>query len=287
MDQIWVRNYLKQYLIAHQCHIIEEGPGHMTVKLSVETDKDLMNRPYYWTFVERTGAPAETTTVTFILQPDHLPEEIRGEDLRFGSERLKQIFNSAKKRGRMIRLYQQFQPKNRLTEINRLSLDAWLGVNFKIEFISDKKKDRILSLGINLRTGKMKGRFFGDLLKTDLSPVLPANVSIVPSLLTIREAALQLEQWILHEIDQEDFNWAKEAKERLDQEIHQLETYYQKRTETENTAGEKNQTKSDGELLQEDDEKEKKIEETKWQYSPRIEINPINYGIFYLNEIVQ
>lgn len=59
-----------RYLEAEQCDIIEKHPAYVTVKLSPSADKDLTQRPYYWSFVERTGAEPETMTCTFIFDPD-------------------------------------------------------------------------------------------------------------------------------------------------------------------------------------------------------------------------
>jgi len=281
MNQTWVRNYLEDYFKAHQCEILEKSPAHMTVKLSVEVDKDLTNRPYYWTFVERTGTPPETMTMTFIFDPDQAPDRVHGEVIRFGSERLKQIFHSSKKRGKIVRLFQTtedttFKPSS--DENNLQILHPWLGVNYKIEWISDKKKEQILSLGINLGTGEMQENFFSIVKNRRLSPVLPPNVSTLSPFITFREAALQLEEWILHEIHQEDFSWAYEAEERLTEEIEQLNRYY------DIPEKEQDQPLKDQSLL--DVEKKQRIKEIKRQYSPKIIVSPINYGLFYLTEPV-
>lgn len=65
-----VQAYVLTYLEAMECQIMERSPAHVTVKLSPEADKALTNRPYYWGFVERTGAPAETMSFTFVFDPD-------------------------------------------------------------------------------------------------------------------------------------------------------------------------------------------------------------------------
>lgn len=271
MNQLWVKDYLKQYFLENECQIIEEGQGHIEVKLSKEVDKDLTNRPYYWTFVERTGTEPETLTMNFIFDIDMAPKDKRGEEISFGSERLKNIFNSTKKRGRAVRLYQQLS-KNSIYN-TPCSFNPWLGVNYKIEFISDKKKDKIISLGINLATAEMKEGFI-DFLKTiNLGPVLPANIPIIPTFITFREASLQLEERIMLEISKEDLTWANEAYTKLQEEIKQLESYYSnKNFYYGDNVEQKNQ------LV----EKEKKVEEIRWQYSPRIKVSPINYGLFYV-----
>ncbi|MFC9707807.1 YqhG family protein [Paenibacillus sp. NPDC056933] len=65
-----VQAYVLTYLETLDCQIMERSPAHVTVKLSPEADKALTNRPYYWGFVERTGAPAETMSFTFVFDPD-------------------------------------------------------------------------------------------------------------------------------------------------------------------------------------------------------------------------
>jgi len=288
MDQTWVRNYIEEYLTIHQCDFIEKAPSHFQVKLSIDVDKDLTNRPYYWTFIDRTGTEPETLTMNFIFDPDHAPD-IRGEVVKFGSRRLQQIFQSAKQRGKIVRLYQQTQnlPNARFRNHQKdkiSNLNPWLGVNYKIEFISDKKKDLFLSLGINLGNGKMKNNFLNLIKNTHLTPVLPSNVSTIPPFLTFREAKLQLEEWILGEIDKEDFTWAVQAKQRLEQELEQIEKFYQSYAsefEDYKNEEEKNEIQKNRTL-----DKDKRINEIKWQYSPKINVQPINYGIFYLEQSV-
>ncbi|WP_339063506.1 YqhG family protein [Tepidibacillus marianensis] len=287
MDQTWVRNYIEKYLTIHQCDFIEKSPTHFQVRLSVDVDKDLTNRPYYWTFVERTGAEPETLTMNFIFDPENAPD-VRGEVVKFGSRRLQQIFHSAKQRGKIVRLYQQIQnyPQKRFpnTQGKINSLYPWLGVNYKVEFMSDKKKDLFFSLGINLGNGKMKNDFLSFIRKTPLTPVLPANVSTIPPFITFREAGLQLEEWVLGEINKEDFSWAITAKQRLEQELEQIEGFYQSySSEIENNKnGNENNELHEQRMI----DKNKRVNEIKWQYSPRIVVQPINYGIFYLEQSV-
>ncbi|MCP1311802.1 YqhG family protein [Paenibacillus tyrfis] len=67
-DQI--RSFVQRYLEAEQCDIMEKHPAYVTVKLSPSADKDLNHRPYYWSFVERTGVTPETMTCTFVFDPE-------------------------------------------------------------------------------------------------------------------------------------------------------------------------------------------------------------------------
>lgn len=70
-----VQRFVTRYLEATECHVMEKAPSHVTVKLSPEADKDLTNRPYYWSFVERTGAEPQTMTMTFVFDPEKKREQ--------------------------------------------------------------------------------------------------------------------------------------------------------------------------------------------------------------------
>lgn len=89
MSKEEVQSYVMTYLEAMDCQVLEKSPAHVTVKLSVEADKALTNRPYYWGFVDRTGAPAETMSFTFIFDPeayDKAEELQRQKDLETAAE---------------------------------------------------------------------------------------------------------------------------------------------------------------------------------------------------------
>jgi hypothetical protein len=80
MNKRQIQTFVMRFLEAYDCQIIEKTPAYVTVKLSPEADKEMTGRPYYWSFVERTGAPAETMTYTFVLDPEQMkPEPAPGQ----------------------------------------------------------------------------------------------------------------------------------------------------------------------------------------------------------------
>lgn len=70
MNTEQIQSFVMRYLEAEKCSIIEKHPAYVTVKLSPSADQALTNRPYYWSFVERTGTEPETVTCTFIFDPE-------------------------------------------------------------------------------------------------------------------------------------------------------------------------------------------------------------------------
>lgn len=57
MQQQEIHSYLLKYFQANDCEIIENNSGQLTVQLTIDLDKRLMNRPFYWTYIEKTGEP--------------------------------------------------------------------------------------------------------------------------------------------------------------------------------------------------------------------------------------
>ena len=64
-----VARFVVSFLEQTGCHIIERSPSHVVVKLSPEADRALTNRPFYWSFVDRTGAEPETMTFAWYFEP--------------------------------------------------------------------------------------------------------------------------------------------------------------------------------------------------------------------------
>jgi hypothetical protein len=282
MNAADVRDYVLEYLRVHQSHIIEKSPGHIQVKLPPEVDKDLTNRTYYWSFVERTGVEPETVTMSMIFDPDQIPDGIKGEEVRYGSQRLNQIFQSVQKRGRFVRMFQAgSNPTASLRDSSPYF--PWLGVNYKIEYICDKKRDVLVSMGVNLCTGEQSQNFYKKIKQMTLSPRLPNNTHIIRPVLLLDEAIHMIEKTIENQFAAENHDWADEAKERLREEIEIINTFYAGRESTKDS--ESNDEKSTARDWKA--EREQRINETRWQFNPRIRISTINAGIFYLASAIE
>ncbi|WP_246188078.1 YqhG family protein [Paenibacillus tengchongensis] len=79
LDARQVRQQVLDYLEATECSLIEVSPLHVTVKLSPRADKMLTDRPYYWSFVERTGADPETLSFSFVFDPESYDAQAQAE----------------------------------------------------------------------------------------------------------------------------------------------------------------------------------------------------------------
>jgi len=280
MNQQEIRNYIETYFKAFDSPFITETPSYFTVQLPVEVDKDLGNRPFYWTYVEKIGIEPNPLQLTFVFEPDSLPEGLKGEELPYGSRRLHQIFDSAKKHGKFVRLYEELGTHNGRPR-SSFPLVPWLGVNYKAEFICDQKKDMLLSLGMNLISGSIIADFYQKVQSLELTPKLPDYTFTMQPIFGIDSAVEKIEGYITRELEQHDTKWAEYALERLKEEKELVESYYgEEATRQEST--EEQESEHSEKLQKLLVEKNTRLQELTWQFEPRIQVSALNIGLFYL-----
>ena len=66
MQQHEIHNYLYNFFEANNCEILERSPHLLDVQLTIEMDKLLMNRPFYWHYLEKTGGVPNPMRLTLL-----------------------------------------------------------------------------------------------------------------------------------------------------------------------------------------------------------------------------
>ncbi|MBO8163173.1 MAG: hypothetical protein H0Z34_05525 [Brevibacillus sp.] len=229
MNQAEVRRFAERYFAAFSSHVLESHPAYFTVKLPEEVDKDIGNRPFYWTWIEKMNIPPQPLVITFTFDPEQKPEGLRSEYLHFGSGRLQQIFQSTRRHGRFVCLYEQMEEPSQRRGAKRRStvpLTPWLNLNLKISFICDKKRDVLLYLGINLYHPQVVHDFYLFARSLRLGPSIPDYAYTLERRLGIEKASELAEREVSKIIAQQDDGWAEEARTRLAEEIEILTSYY-------------------------------------------------------------
>ncbi|OIK11761.1 hypothetical protein BIV60_17740 [Bacillus sp. MUM 116] len=260
MQQQEIHNFLIKYFQANECEIIENQPGFLTVQLTIELDKELMNRPFYWHYLEKTGGIPNPMKLTFITNQQLAPDNVNGEAIYFGSPRLHQIFNSTKNLAGYIRLYENHSLHNRQTP-----LLPWLCMNVKISYQCDRKRDIFKSIGLQLINGQMVEDFHGRLSQMRLTPKIPDYSYTLSPLVKPKSGMTRIENYLRKIIEEDDHSWAEEALKRWEKDRNLLDHFYED-IEEENESYE-----TENKALQE-------------QYEPKINISFINGGLFYLTE---
>lgn len=282
MNEAQIKHAVSSYFKALSCQFIALEDDYMTVKLSPEADRRLTNRPYYWNFIERTGAAAETMTFTFTfnleawqrLKAQHIQAagtplgSSRLELLTFDSPWLQQILQAIKEKGRYVHLYEQ---PSEFSEDVTNAYTSWLIVNYKIEYSCDMKRSELHSLGISLATGEIVEACHHHIKDKTLTPRLPANMHVRETI-SLKRAQSELTRYVEQIIRQRDHRWAVAAYERMAVELERIQQYYD---ELLNTAAEEQRSAIE-------EQYHHRQAEIRWQYKPKIEVLPINCGIFHL-----
>jgi len=249
-----IHQYLESFFRETDCEILKNQPNFLSVQLTNEIDKKIMNRPFYWQYIEATGGEPNPSQITLITNRNALDEGIWGEVIHFGSPRLNQIFKANHELGSMVKMYENVEDYN---------LVPWLGMNYKISYQCDRTKEMIFSYGINLVTGTIEDNFHDRLMGVDLVEDMPRTVFCLPIIVKPKRAMERLEESIERIIQQDDHSWAQEARTRWKKEIHVLDYFYE-------------------------DEKEKperyeiEVKAIEERYTPRIKMEIVSGGLFYL-----
>lgn len=287
MNAKQVQKFVVSYLDSTGCHLIEKSPSHVVVKLSPDADRALTNRPYYWSFIDRTGTEPETLTYSWSFDPPSAAQgavsplsnymtttggRVLREDVYFGSRRLQQLFEAARLGGRCVMLFEE-PPRGHNDPLGSHPYTAWLGVNFKVGYQCDMKREELYGWGISLATGIIDEKFMDRLKDRRLTPRLPSNVYLLRNGLSLRKAMSQLELAMERRLRGADFTWAAEADHRRYDELERIREYYEPMLER-----------------CEDSEQKKVLEERyshrkteiDWQYRPRVTLSVMNCGLFHL-----
>jgi len=77
VQQAEIHEFLVRFFQANGCELIANEDGWLTVQLTVDLDKELMNRPFYWHYLEKTGGTPNPAKLTFITDPQRTPKTLK------------------------------------------------------------------------------------------------------------------------------------------------------------------------------------------------------------------
>ncbi|WP_338750059.1 YqhG family protein [Bacillus sp. FJAT-52991] len=253
-----IHQFLEQYFTMAECSVMEQTSCSLTVKLTPEMDKELMNRPFYWHYIEKTGLVGEPLSLTLITNQKEAQGQLKGEVVHFGAPRLQQIFQSAKQHAGFIRLYEQPQTLNR-----QQALHPWLLTNVKVSYEADRKKEQFHSFGLNLINGQIQEQFMHTLERKSLSGKIPDFSFTIAPLIKPLSGVRRINQFLEQRLQNEDQQWAKQAIRRWEEDLSLLNSFYE----------------------EEEEEPEAFFLEKaalKKRYEPKIKVDIVNGGIIYL-----
>lgn len=250
--------FLTNYFTANHCEVQNEH-NVLTIKLTENMDKAIMNRPFYWQYVQATGQKGEPMTIklnTTNVLTDHQDEN--GELIHFGSPRLHTIFNELRQSARFVRLFENIN-----TTTNTM-LYPWLVINLTVSFEGKQKKEELFSIGLQLINGTIVLNMMEQLSKISLSRQISNYCYTISPLIKIQSGFKRIHEKVNRLIENRSYKWADESINALHEEIQLINHFYNDEEKHE--------------------EKLKEINEAKKRYEPKIVFNPFSGGIFYLSE---
>lgn len=260
--------FLQDFFTANQCHVEEEANGKLHVHLTEEMDRVLMNRPFYWHYIKQMGFTGDPRTLRMVTDPNHPDED--GEMIHFGSPRLQQIMNHLKANERFTKLFEQVDTKSEhdLSDgsgtVAGIPLYPWLVLNMKISYQGKQKKDEIFSIGLHLLNGGMQTEMMELLKERSLQMGIGDYCYTISPIIKLQSGLKRIEAVVTDHIKKQNDDWANESKEALNEELQLLEHFY------------------DGQDNLDTTNKQKEINEIKRRFEPKIVMQIINGGIFYL-----
>nr|WP_106779653.1 YqhG family protein [Lysinibacillus timonensis] len=253
-----VHDYLRTFFIETNCEI-EADEGHqLTVQLNIDIDKRIMNRPFYWQYIETTGSPPNPARLTLITDRTKMENLFMGEIIHFGSRRLNQIFQATKELGSFVQMYERSN-----NDSTQSLLTPYFCVNYKVSYYCDQTKEKMYSLGINLINGEIEEHFHESVIQRNLVNTPPENAFCIQYIIKPARGLERLDETIQWVIQNDDHSWAEEAKKRWIREQEVLDYFYEGLDDK-----------------PESYEIEKRALEER--FNPRIKVEIINGGLFYL-----
>ncbi|MFC5713343.1 YqhG family protein [Thalassorhabdus alkalitolerans] len=260
LQQHEIHHFLKRYFTSNGCSLVEDEMEKLSVQLNIEMDKELMNRPFYWHYLEKTGGTPRPMSLTFLTRGQKNDPKEKGEVIHFGAPRLHQIFHSARNKGRMTKLYEEIPGL-----VRSAPLYPWLVLNIKVSCQAHQRKDKIFSFGLQLINGQIVENFMSKLSDKTIHSSIPDLTFTMAALIKPETGIQRIKKIVLQDIQMQEHKWAEEAVERMNADLDLLEKFY-----------ENNEDKPAS--------YEAEREAIKMQYSPSISITIINGGLFYLQD---
>ena len=252
-----IHTFLHQFFRENQCEILHGNDYYLTVQLTIDMDKKIMNRPFYWRYIESVNEPPNPAQLTLITDMQNIPKGFKGEVIHPGSPRLHQLFRVTREMGRFVKLFEKTEAASQNV------LTPWLGVNYKVSFISHQTKEMLHSVGMNLMTGAVEKDFQETVMKRDIASY-PAECAFhLPYTITPARALERLDHVVNGLIDSEDHAWMEESRRRWRKDRAVLDYFHAGQHEI-NVAYER---------------EKQAIEE---RFKPRITVEISNGGLFYL-----
>src|SRR5699024_231900 len=184
--------------------------------LTVEMDKALMNRPFYWQYIEATNQKGIPQELAFTTNMNNQTEYIW---IHYGSPWLKRIYDYILKNNHIIQLYEIHH-----TNVQTV-LHPWLLTNNLVIFEGKQRKEYYFSIGLNLINEHIATNMMERLQNITLAPNISTYCYVTSPIITFDSGFLHIEKLVTNQIKNENMNWATDSLKKMNEE-NQMAAYY-------------------------------------------------------------
>lgn len=256
MSKFNIDSFITTFFQQHDCDVNIMADGVFDIQLTEKIDRAIMNRPFYWHYVQATGRVGEPQRLRLRTNLDNDSDE--GEWIHFGTPRMNDLCQFLEKTSRFIRVFEQINVQS------QTPLHPWLIINGNISYKGKQIREEVVSIGLNLINGIMIERAMEQLQTVTFGTTISPQCFIITPLIKIRSGFQRIEQYIEHHVQHVDDTWAHESVKLLKDELLLLNHFYQNKNE-----------KND--LI-------KEVTQLYDRLRPEINFSIINGGLFYVRE---
>ncbi|MFZ0368085.1 MAG: YqhG family protein [Halobacillus sp.] len=250
-------DFVHQFFTSYGCAILEKSESHLKVQLTSTMDEEIMNRPFYWHYMKKMNRPGDPMQLLF-TNTSHSKEG--GIYLHAGTPKLHTIYRAAINKGKTARLYEAVEKP-----LQNRALCPWLVVNIHLHYRGKQSKDDTLSLGLNLVHGTLLFDMMERLWKMEFEPTVSDYTFPMTPLINLENAYKRIERYVEGYVSSISDDWATRSLKHLQEEKNLLESFY-----------------SSEDIGLEQFTKEQEQIDTR--YSPRILMEVVNGGLFYISQ---
>lgn len=251
-----IQSFIKTYFTLNHCTVTEESSDILHVQLTKEMDLALMNRPFYWQYVESTGRSGEPMQVSYRLCQD--VNETHATWIHFGSPQLHKMFAHLQQNAKITHLFEYIE-----TTENTM-LQPWLITNIVVTSSGMQRKEQLLSIGLNLINGMMILDMMEFLEEKSFKPTIANHCYTISPIIKLNSGYERIENYIIDYIKQQDHQWADKSIALLKEELQMIEHFFG--------------NKKDSIVMKEKEDVMNRLQ-------PNISIDILNGGLFYMQPI--
>ncbi|MET3684289.1 hypothetical protein ABID56_002415 [Alkalibacillus flavidus] len=228
MKQADIQPFVSQFFNQHGAHITHEEDGFMTVQLTETLDKQLMNRPFYWQYVDTMGFEGEPMTVAFSFSDKH--QDGQSELIHLGSPRLHQLFQIVQREGAFTTLFEHAE-----SESDTKALDPWFVMNGFIQYQGAWIAEEQISIGILLTNGTMRFAWMDEMQDHHFKTIIPPYHYKIPTIISIESALQKMTSQLNDRITNQSQSFINQSITLYNREMNLLQTLSSEDTQSDQT----------------------------------------------------